>query len=182
MKKIRNKKKKKFIVLVLLFFISLFTFGGVVLYQYFPVCEQKKTIKKGKNTSKENKKSIEKLSMVMVGDNLIHDKIYWDAKNEGGYDFKPIFREIKPIIQKYDIAYYNQETILGGSDIGVSSYPAFNSPYEVGDAMIDTGFNLVSLATNHTMDRGERAILNSRKYWDSKSDVLAVGSYSSTDD
>ena len=182
MKKIRNKKKKKFIVLVLLFFISLFTFGGVVLYQYFPVCEQKKTIKKEKNTSKENKKSIEKLSMVMVGDNLIHDKIYWDAKNEGGYDFKPIFREIKPIIQKYDIAYYNQETILGGSDIGVSSYPAFNSPYEVGDAMIDTGFNLVSLATNHTMDRGERAILNSRKYWDSKSDVLAVGSYSSTDD
>ena len=182
MRKIRNKKKKKFIVLVLLFFISLFVFGGVVLYQYFPAFEQKKTIKKEKNTFKENKKSIEKLSMVMVGDNLIHDKIYWDAKSGDSYDFKPIFTKIKPIIQKYDIAYYNQETILGGSDIGVSSYPAFNSPYEVGDAMIDTGFNLVSLATNHTMDRGERAILNSRKYWDSKSDVLAVGSYSSTDD
>ena len=90
---------------------------------------------------------------------------------------------IKPIVSKYDLAYYNQETILGGSDIGVSSYPSFNSPYEVGDAMIDAGFNLVSLATNHTLDRGEKAILNSRKYWDSKKEeVMAVGSYASYED
>ena len=113
---------------------------------------------------------------------MIHDKIYNYAYNNGKYDFRSIFDEIKPIVSKYDIAYYNQETILGGSEIGLSSYPAFNSPYEVGDAMIDTGFNMVSLATNHTMDRGEGAILNSRRYWDSKSDVLAVGSYSSFDD
>ena len=45
--------------------------------------------------------------------------------------------------------------------------------------MLDIGFNLVSLATNHTMDRGEQAILNSRAYWDKQEDVLAVGSYKS---
>ena len=48
--------------------------------------------------------------------------------------------------------------------------------------MIDAGFNLVSLATNHTLDSGERAVLNSRNYWNSKSNVLAVGSYSSTEE
>ena len=122
------------------------------------------------------------LSLVMVGDNLIHDKIYNYFRNGNSYDFKPMLEYIKPIVSKYDLAYYNQETILGGSDIGVSSYPAFNSPYEVGDAMIDSGFNLVSLATNHTMDRGEKAILNSRNYWNNKKDVLAVGSYSSYDE
>ena len=45
--------------------------------------------------------------------------------------------------------------------------------------MIDAGFNLVSLATNHTIDRGEKAALNSRTYWNNQKDVLAVGSYSS---
>ena len=134
---------------------------------------------------KEDIKENDKISLIMVGDNLIHDKIYKEAsRNAGGdgYDFKPMYEYIKPIVSEYDIAYYNQETILGGSDIGVSSYPAFNSPYEVGDAMIDAGFNLVSLATNHTLDRGEKAILNSRNYWNNKDNVLAVGSYSSMEE
>ena len=48
--------------------------------------------------------------------------------------------------------------------------------------MIDAGFNLVSLATNHTLDRGEKAITNSVNYWNSKSDVLAVGSYLSNEE
>ena len=119
----------------------------------------------------------------MVGDNLIHSSIYKDASDgAGGYDFTKMYSIVKPLIKNYDIAYYNQETVLGGKELGVSDYPTFNSPQEVGDAMIDAGFNLVSLASNHTMDSGEKAILASREYWDSKSDVLAVGSYSSTDD
>ncbi len=128
-----------------------------------------------------NEKNESSLTLVMVGDNLIHDKIYNYYNKGNSYDFKPMLENIKSIVSKYDLAYYNQETILGGSDIGVSSYPAFNSPYEVGDAMIDCGFNLVSLATNHTIDRGEQAILNSRKYWDGKENVLAVGSYASNE-
>ena len=125
------------------------------------------------------------LSLVMVGDALIHDKIYLEARGHGDgitYDFRPMLSLVKPIIQGYDIAYYNQETILGGSEIGVSSYPAFNSPQEVGDAFLDAGFNLVSLATNHTLDRGETAIVNSRNYWNSKNQVLAVGSYTSEEE
>ena len=131
---------------------------------------------------KEEKSS---LSLVMVGDNLIHSSVYNQANrhaNGNGYDFKPIIEYIKPIVQTYDLAYYNQETILGGTEIGLSDYPTFNSPYEAGDAMIDAGFNLVSLATNHTIDRGEKAALNSRNYWNNQKDVLAVGSYSSFDE
>jgi len=123
-----------------------------------------------------------KISMVMVGDNLIHDSIYKEAyknTNYNGYDFSPSFELLEPIISNYDLAYYNQETILGGSEIGLSGYPAFNSPYEVGDALVDIGFNLVSLATNHTLDRGVNAVNNSRNYWNSKDSVMAVGSYSS---
>jgi poly-gamma-glutamate synthesis protein (capsule biosynthesis protein) len=120
--------------------------------------------------------------LIMVGDALIHSGLYNDAyrlANYSGYDFKPQMEFIKEVVSNYDIAYYNQETMLGGSQLGLSGYPAFNSPYELGDAMVDAGFNLVSLATNHTLDRGAVAINNSRQYWNSKSGVHAVGSYSS---
>jgi len=119
------------------------------------------------------------LTLTMVGDALIHDRLYNDAKTTSGYDFKPYLTLIKGKIKDYDLAYYNQETILGGTSIGLSSYPSFNSPQEVGDAMIDAGFNIVSLATNHTLDRGEQAILLSRKYWNNQENVYAIGSYSS---
>ena len=133
----------------------------------------------------ENKEETYKVSMVMVGDNLIHSSIYNEANrnaNYDGYDFKPMITMIKDKVKGYDLAYYNQETILGGSEIGLSDYPTFNSPYEAGDAMLDAGFNIVSLATNHTIDRGEKAVLNSCEYWETKSDVLTVGSYCSEED
>ena len=116
-------------------------------------------------------------SMVMVGDALIHRSIYEDAYNGSSYDFTKMMSKIKPITSKYDVAYYNQETILGGTEIGLSTYPRFNSPYEVGDAFIDAGFNMVSLANNHSLYRGETAIENSVKYWNKHSDVLTAGSY-----
>ena len=143
-------------------------------------------------TTKEDEPKVTKASLIMLGDNLIHGTVYKDANEiaNGGkrdlstkaFDFTGMYSLLKPIVSTYDIAYYNQETILGGSDLGVSDYPTFNSPYEVGDTMIDAGFNLVSLATNHTMDSGEKAVLNSREYWNSHPEVLAVGSYSSTEE
>ena len=188
-KKIKRRKANWFrVIIVFILFISIILILGINIYKYFNKDEEnidntlnRDVINEEIEEVKEEKYS---LSLVMVGDALIHDKIYNDAKKlgNGSYDFKPMLDLIKPITSTYDLAYYNQETILGGSEIGVSSYPSFNSPYEVGDAFLDAGFNLVSLATNHTIDRGEKAVLNSRSYWNSKEGVLAVGSYSSFDE
>ncbi len=146
------------------------------------------TLKNTSNTSatKEDdnveKEETYQATMIMAGDNLIHSSVYKDAMDSSGnYNFTTMYELIKPIVSTYDIAYYNQETILGGKELGVSDYPTFNSPQEVGDAMIDAGFNLVSLATNHTMDSGEKAVLASREYWNQQDGVLAVGSYDSVD-
>jgi len=133
------------------------------------------------NTKKESK-----TNLVMVGDALIHELVYQTAYRYGNYstyDFTPMLKHTKEIVKDYDLAYYNQETILGGKELGLSTYPMFNSPYEVGDAFLDAGFNLVSLATNHTIDRGEKGVLNSRNYWNSKKEeAIAAGSYSSFDE
>ena len=178
MKRRKGKNKGQYFVLILLFFFSFFTLMVSVTVRYFLSLNRNEGEIR-ENTDRVEEERIEKLSLVMVGDNLIHDKIYRYAKTEDGYDFRPILSKIKPIVSAYDVAYYNQETILGGSALGVSSYPSFNSPQEVGDAMVDAGFNLVSLATNHTLDRGIKAVLASRTYWDSQDGVLAVGSYAS---
>ena len=181
------KKKRKLKLGNIFIAISLVILFSLVGIYFF----KKSTYVEGKNSknlenSRENivvEEKTYKASMVMVGDNLIHSSIYKDASDgAGGYDFTKMYSIVKPLIKNYDIAYYNQETVLGGKELGVSDYPTFNSPQEVGDAMIDAGFNLVSLASNHTMDSGEKAVLASRSYWDTKTDVLAVGSYASLED
>ena len=183
MKKRRVKRRLKvgrlILVIVLGIGLAISTYFGI---KYLLKSNNDKPINK---PSEEEKEKVYTASVITAGDNLIHSSLYQDANknaNYSGYDFKPMYELIKPIVSNYDIKYYNQETILGGTELGLKSYPVFNSPYEVGDAMIDAGFNLVSLATNHTLDSGERAVLNSRNYWNSKSNVLAVGSYSSTEE
>ena len=164
--------KKKYVILILVIILS------ALITTFFFLNNKKETPKKENKVEEKEEPEVKtsKLSLVMVGDALLHSSVYKDAYKNGKYDFSSQLEYIKPIIQNYDLAFYNQESILGGTSIGLSDYPTFNSPQEFGDAMIDAGFNLVSLANNHTMDRGEKAVINSCEYWKTK-DVLTAGSY-----
>lgn len=166
---------------ICIFIVILVIISGGIYYGYNKLFVIDNSNNDNENNITEEDKSYS-IDLLMVGDVLIHDRLYTSMKTSDGYDFRPALTYIKDIVKDYDLAYYNQETILGGSEIGLSSYPSFNSPYEVGDAMIDAGFNLVSLATNHTLDRGEKAITNSINYWNGKNDVLTAGSYLSSED
>lgn len=100
-----------------------------------------------------------------IGDILIHDWVYEDAQTENTYDFKPMLGNVKALLQQPDLLLANQETILGGVEMGLSSYPTFNSPHEVGDAFIDAGVDFVSTANNHSLDKGEKGILTEIEYF-----------------
>jgi poly-gamma-glutamate synthesis protein (capsule biosynthesis protein) len=181
-KKVKINKNSKIFLIIIIFSVIGFGIGTGV---YFLFNNKSDVLDKPNNEVVKPPVIEEKVyeaTLIGVGDNLIHSSLYKDANkhaNYKGYDFKPMLTYIKEIVSEYDIAYYNQETILGGTEIGLSDYPTFNSPYEVGDAMIDAGFNLVSLATNHTVDRGKKAVTNSCNYWDKQVDVLTSGSYCS---
>ena len=180
-KRKRRKLKKGFKIFLVIFSITLIS---IISYIIIKPNKDNKTNSKPNIINKNEDKHYE-ASLIAVGDYLIHSSVYKDANrlaNGDGYDFKPMISYIKEIVSNYDIAYYNQETILGGSELGLSDYPTFNSPYEAGDAMLDAGFNLVSLATNHTMDSGKKAVENSCKYWQSKENVLTAGSYCSEEE
>lgn len=175
----KRKRKKRILPKII---IGLLLIVGIY-FGYNKLLNNHNNISSDSKVNVDDNNHSTSISLIMAGDNLINDKLYNAAKKgDGSYDFKSMYSYIKDIVKNYDLAYYNQETILGGSEIGVSSYPAFNSPYEVGDATIDAGFNLVSLATNHTLDRGEKAIINSLNYWNNKSNVLTSGSYLSNND
>ena len=177
MKRTRKKRKIKpltYILLIIIIAIIIWPFSN----------KEKRKVKKEK-IEKETKEEIKesKVNLVMVGDALLHSSVYNDAYTNGKYDFTKQLEFIAPIIKNYDLAFYNQETVLGGTELGLSDYPTFNSPKEFGDNMIDMGFNIVNLATNHTIDRGEKAIISSCDYWNSKKEkVLYAGSYCSEEE
>lgn len=105
------------------------------------------------------------VTLMALGDNLIHNTVYWSAETEDGYDFTPFYADIKPTVQSYDLACINQETIFVKDRSMLSNYPAFGSPTEVGDALTDTGFDVVTCATNHCYDKLETGILDTCSYW-----------------
>ena len=113
------------------------------------------------SSSTSTKTSETVVSFMGVGDNLIHDTVYNDAlQSDGTYDFKKMYSNFKKDAQNSDISFINQETVLGGEDLGLSGYPTFNSPSEIAQNLEDTGFNLVNLATNHCLDQSEQGIIN----------------------
>ncbi|NCB32506.1 MAG: CapA family protein [Erysipelotrichia bacterium] len=129
---------------------------------------------------------VHSMSLFMAGDGLIHGTVWMDAQQiDGSYDFHSIMENMGTVSSGYDLVYYNQETILGGTELGLSGYPTFNSPQGFGDTMVDLGFNLVSTANNHSLDQGETGIERSTAYWkkqnETKGTVMA-GTYDSQTD
>ncbi|MEC0231713.1 CapA family protein [Paenibacillus alba] len=113
------------------------------------------------------KPRLTKVTLAAIGDVLIHDQIYKDAEQKDGtYQFKPMFGEVKRFLESPDILVANQETMIGGKALRLSNYPAFNSPHEVGDALKDAGVDMVTIANNHSLDRGEKVIQSALTYWD----------------
>jgi poly-gamma-glutamate synthesis protein (capsule biosynthesis protein) len=122
------------------------------------------------------------ITIVATGDNLLHVPILRACFKDGEYNFNSIYDKIKEYILPADIAFVNQETILGNSVMGYSGYPLFSSPPEIGAALAAAGFNIVNHATNHIMDKGEAGILSSIAYWDTIEDVEYLGIYRSEEE
>lgn len=120
------------------------------------------------------------VTLVAAGDNLIHDVIWMQASRRAGgngYDFAPAYEAIAPIVAEADFAFVNQETVLAGAELPLSNYPRFCSPPEVGETMLDLGFNLIATANNHCFDQGEAGVRLSQEFWDSHPEAAVAGSY-----
>ena len=173
-------------------FVILCLVLSIALFFAFKPNSGTKSSKKNNNTNNGGQtdpkveEKDKRMSLVMVGDNLIHGAVYYDASpnysGQAPYDFKPMLTNIKEYIKDYDLRYYNQESIIGGKAIGLSHYPRLNSPEEIGEDMIDAGFNMVSLANNHSFDKGDTGLINSINFWKSQEGIITAGQYASEEE
>jgi cell division protein YceG involved in septum cleavage/poly-gamma-glutamate capsule biosynthesis protein CapA/YwtB (metallophosphatase superfamily)/N-acetylmuramoyl-L-alanine amidase len=95
--------------------------------------------------------------IVATGDILIHRPIAEAARRaHGGYEFRPMFAEIRPVVRRAALALCHIETSLGAGP--PSSFPRLNAPAELADAIAWTGWDACSTASNHSADFGQLGI------------------------
>ncbi|MCJ7691078.1 MAG: CapA family protein [Clostridiaceae bacterium] len=102
------------------------------------------------------------VSIVAVGDVIVHEEQLKAQYNKaiGKYSFNNNFKYVKSHIESADIALANLETTLAGEEKKYTGYPLFNSPSSLVDAMKDCGFDILSTANNHTIDRGSEGVFS----------------------
>jgi poly-gamma-glutamate synthesis protein (capsule biosynthesis protein) len=132
-----------------------------------------------------------RVHVVAAGDNLIHYSVYKNAEAYAGgygYDFKPLYENMRYIVEAADVAILEQETIISQSnEVRGANGGAllFNSPPEVADAVIDLGFDVFTMANNHLLDCGTAGLEESINFWNAKArenDITVLGAYLNEED
>ncbi len=124
-------------------------------------------------------------SFIGCGDNIIYGTKEAVIKAEPGgrkYNYKPYYESCHQIIEQADIAFINQETVMCGDGYSLSWYPRFNSPQEVGYDLVEMGFDVINIATNHMLDKGADGLDATIDFWNSFDNVLMIGGYKDGED
>ena len=165
-RRVRRIKKMIRAGIILLMMIIL-----VVIFMFACSKDDKKDKDKDKEQTNQTVQEPEvyvepEIDILMVGDILLHENVQESGLLEDGtYNYNHLFANVKEDVQEVEIAIVNQEVILGGKELGLHGYPSFNGAFEVGDALVDAGFNVILHATNHSLDRGKTALLNCLNFW-----------------
>lgn len=113
------------------------------------------------------------VSFAAFGDNLLHEPIcrYGLQKDES---FGFLFENLQDVIREADVSVINQETPLVEDSAKYGDYPRFGTPVGAGQAIADAGFDVVTCATNHALDRGPEGVNTTKKLFEDR-DVLCLG-------
>ena len=125
---------------------------------------------------------VSKVSFFAIGDVLMHTPLFAKCEvNISDCVFDQFFAAWKKDIESVDYACVNQETVFVPRGDGYTSYPTFGSPEEVGSAEINAGFDIVTHATNHTMDRKAKAVDYTLDFWKGKP-MMVLGIHGTAED
>jgi poly-gamma-glutamate synthesis protein (capsule biosynthesis protein) len=100
-----------------------------------------------------------RLTVAASGDFLIHSPVWARARAYGHgrrYEFRPMFRAIRPLIARADLALCHVETPFSHGP--PQGYPSFRTPVALAAAIKATGWDACSTASNHTLDDGQRGV------------------------
>ena len=86
-------------------------------------------------------------------------------QEDGVWNYDHVYQYVKEDVEAADLALVTQETVFVEDRNQVSGYPSFGTPPEFGDALVNTGFDVVAHATNHIMDKGTKSIEYTIDWW-----------------
>lgn len=121
--------------------------------------------------------------LIAVGDIMMHGtqiKSGYNPKTKT-YSYESFFAEVKDILSAGDWVIGNLETTLTGAEAKYTGYPRFNAPAELADAIKSAGFNILTTANNHSLDRNEKGVLKTLENV-KKRGILPVGTAASTEE
>lgn len=96
-----------------------------------------------------------KVTLLFAGDIMAHE---YNTKG----DFSRIYAAIKEDVSSADFSFANIEAAVN-DEIPFSSYPFFNMKLSYVEAAISAGFNVLSLANNHSLDYKKPGIIRTRE-------------------
>ena len=99
------------------------------------------------------------ITIAATGDLIIHKAVARTARTADGWDFTPMFSQVREILRAADLAVCHLETPMSPDNKRISSYPRFNVPNELADAIAHAGYDTCSLASNHSADTGLRGVI-----------------------
>lgn len=176
----RNKQLIWTVSLTFLVMISIIT---LFIFQKTTGPSNRELVQNGQSSFQHTPKQFETEAVIAgIGDILLHDTVYHDAlTKDDDYNFDPMLSPVYSLLQKPDFLIANQESVPGGTKLGLSGYPSFNSPYEIIDGIINAGVDMVTTANNHMLDKGEKGVLSAIDYYEEKN-LPYTGTFKSPED
>lgn len=115
-------------------------------------------------------------TLAVCGDIMSHSPQTNDAYDAATdtYSYLPCFQYVQPWIESADYAVANFETTLNGPPY--SGYPQFCAPDALAYDIQAIGFDLVTTANNHSMDKGFNGVVRTLDTLD-QAGLAHVGSY-----
>jgi len=106
------------------------------------------------------------VKIIFAGDLMGHMPQHNAARQaDGSYDYSPCFRYVADYVKSADLAILNLEVPLAGKPY--SGYPQFSAPESLAGDARDAGFDIMTTANNHCMDRGQRGLERTLRALDS---------------
>lgn len=97
------------------------------------------------------------LKIIFAGDLMGHGPQHKAARTaDSSYDYTPCFRFVEDYIKSADLAILNLEVTLAGPPY--TGYPQFSSPRQLAEAAQQAGFDVMTTANNHCLDRGRAGL------------------------
>jgi hypothetical protein len=108
----------------------------------------------------------QRVTIALTGDVLPHDTVWAAADTGDGFDFGPILAPLSRTIRAADLALCHLEVPLAAATGPFSSYPRFSAPPQIAEALVATGYDGCSTASNHSVDQGHPGVLRTLRALD----------------